>query len=323
MIRAKARASALAVLLSTLLAAGTASAQGFNLSQNNDSEIQVYADDGIEWISEANRVIAHGNAKAVRGTITVTADTLTAYYRDGADGNEIWRIDADGNVIIATPTETATGTKGTYDLDKAIFVLRGQPAKLVTPTDQITAQETLEYWEKERMAVARGDALAVTQGRSIKADVLTAHFKDKGGNQPAAGKKKGTAAAGGDLELQRADAYGHVLLTTAKDRVTGDRGDYNLETGIATVSGSVKLTRDGNELNGGYAHVNLNTGISKLFGAAPGAKGGDARAHGTFTPEKQDGDKRRAVFRGRAPGDQTSRDKTSGDVTSGGKAGER
>lgn len=300
------RANALALALAALLAAGPAAAQGFNLSQNNNNEIQVFADDGIEWVSEANRVIAHGNAKATRGTVTVTADTLTAYYRDGDGGNEIWRLDADGNVTIATPTETATGYKATYDLDKAIFVLRGTPAKLVTPTDEITAKDTLEYWEKERMAVARGDALAVSKDKSIKADVLTAHFKDKAGSAPAAsGRKaaKGTAAGGGqgDLELQRADAYGHVLLITAKEQVTGDRGDYNLETGIATVSGSVKLTRDGNELNGGYAHVNLNTGISKLFGAAPGAKGGDGRAHGTFTPEKQDGDKRRAVFRGQGP----------------------
>lgn len=302
------RATALALAVAGMLAASGAAAQGFNMSRGNDQQIQVYADDGIEWVSEANRVIARGNAKAVRGTVTVTADTLTAYYRDGAGGNEIWRLDADGNVTIATPTETATGYKATYDLDKAIFVLRGTPAKLVTPTDTVTAKDTLEYWEKELMAVARGDAFATNADKSIKADVLTAHFKDKnapkGSSNPPA--RKPAAKTGGDsdkgsLELQRADAYGHVVLTTPKEQVTGERGDYNLETGIATVTGSVKLTRDGNELNGGYAHVNLNTGISKLFGAAPGAKDGETRARGTFTPEKQDGEKRRSVFKGTGP----------------------
>lgn len=298
------RHSAMALALAAALAASPAAAQGFNMSRDNDQQIQVYADDGIEWVSEANRVIARGNAKAIRGTVTVTADTLTAYYRDGAGGNEIWRLDADGNVTIATPTETATGTKATYDLEKAIFVLRGQPATMVTPTDTVTAKDTIEYWEKERMAVARGDALATSTDKSIRSDVLTAHFKDKAGPaQPArkpAGKLPGSGQ-GGSLELQRADAYGHVVLTTPKEKVTGDRGDYNLETGIATVTGSVKIARDGNELNGGYAHVNLNTGISKLFGAAPGATGGDTRAHGTFIPEKQDGDKRRPLFQGGGP----------------------
>lgn len=301
--------AAVALALAALVAASPAMAQGFNMSQNNDSQIQVYADDGIEWVSDATRVIARGNAKAIRGTVTVTADTLTAYYRQGPGGNEIWRLDADGNVTITTPTETATGYKGTYDLDKAIFVLRGTPAKLVTPTDTVTAKETLEYWEKERMAVARGDAVATNADKTIKADVLTAHFKDKSGAPAPTGSaaRKSTGSSGGNagsLELQRADAYGHVVLITPKEQVTGERGDYNLESGIATVTGSVKLTRDGNELNGGFAHVNLNTGISKLFGAAPGEKGGDTRARGSFIPEKPEksnGEKRPAMFQGAGP----------------------
>lgn len=280
------RSLLLALAAVIVLAAGPARAQGFNMAQGGDSQIQVYADEGIEWVSEAARVVARGNATAVRGKVTVVADSLTAYYREGPGGNEIWRLDADGNVTIRTPTETATGIKGTYDLDKAIFILRGAPAKLVTPKETVTATETLEYWEKDRMAVARGDAVATNNEKTIKSDVLSAHFKEN---------------AKGALEMRQADAYGHVVLITPKDQVTGDRGDYNVETGIATVSGSVKLVRDGNELNGGYAHVNLNTGISKLFGAAPGQKGGDARAHGTFTPEKKDGDKKRAVFQGAAP----------------------
>lgn len=273
--------------LAGLLAAGPAAAQGFNLSRNNTEQIQVYADEGIEWMSEANRVIARGNAKAIRGQVTVNADALTAYYRNGPDGDEIWRLDADGNVTINSARETATGTKATYDLDKAIFVLRGEPARMVTPTETFTATDAIEYWEKDRMAVLRGDGVAVQKDRTLKADVIAARFKD--------GPK-------GDLELKRADAYGHVVLITAKEQVTGERGDYNAETGIATVAGSVKITREGNELNGGYAHVNLNTGISKLFGGTPGVKEGDARVRGVFTPEKQqDGDNRRALFKGAGP----------------------
>lgn len=290
------------LLVLALFATAPAGAQGFNMARDNDNQIQVYADEGIEWISEANRVVARGNAKAIRGNVTVMADTLTAYYRNGPKGNEIWRLDADGNVVVTTPTEKATGYKGTYDLDKAIVVMRGEPAKLMTPTDTVTAEDTLEYWEQERMAVARGNAFATNQEKSIRSDVLTAHFKEsakKDGPKKDGAKKDEDKS--GSLELQRADAYGHVVLTTPQEVVTGDRGDYNVESGIATVAGSVKITREGNELNGGFAHVNLNTGISKLFGAAPGQKGGDTRAHGSFIPEKKDGEKRQAVFQGSGP----------------------
>jgi lipopolysaccharide export system protein LptA len=276
---------------------GSAMAQGFEMSKSGDQQIQVYADNGIEWHSEELRVIARGNSHAIRGNMTVDADVLTAHYRKGPKGDEIWRLDADGNVVIRSPNDTATGHKAIYDLDKSIFVLKGAPAKLVTPTDTYSATESLEYWELKKMAVLRGDAIAIQQGdKTLKGDVLTAHFKDKSATPPKAGAKPAQSgqSSGGDgkgLELQRADAYGHVVIQSKSETVTGERGDYDAETGIATVTGSVKISREGgNQLEGGWAHVNLNTGVSKLFPTAAGAAESGQRVQGVFIPQKK-GDK--------------------------------
>lgn len=316
----------LMMVLGLLGMAGTAFAQGFEMSKSGDQQIQVYSDNGIEWHSEELRVIARGNAHAIRGDVTIDADVLTAHYRKGAKGDEIWRLDADGNVVIRSPNDTATGTKAIYDLDKAVFVLKGAPAKLVTPTDTFQATDSLEYWELKRMAVLRGDGTATQDGKTLKGDVLTAHFKDKdpnaGKGKPGTAKTTATQAAptkpagksdssGGGLELQRSDAYGHVSITTATEVVTGERGDYNAETGIATVSGSVKIIREGSsQLEGGWAHVNLNTGVSKLFAGTPGGTDTGKRVQGVFSPQKKgekgesenkDG-KGRASFMGSVPG---------------------
>ena len=290
-----------AALAALVLAAAPlpASAQGFSMAQGGAQQLQVFADQGIEWHAEELRVIASGNAKAVRGTMTLDADTLTAYYRHGANGDEIWRIDADGSVVtIRSPTDTATGTKAIYDLDQAVLVLKGGPARLVTPTDSFQASEQIEYWEGKKMAVLRGDAVATRGDRTLRADVITAHFHDKGTGatpaKPAAGAaagKPGKASGAGEdsLDLERADAYGHVVLTTAKEVITGDRGDYVAATGIATLSGAVKMTREGgNQLEGGWAYVNMKTGISKLFPAPPNG-GTPGRVQGVFTPQKRDG----------------------------------
>ncbi|TAN71964.1 MAG: hypothetical protein EPN20_04105 [Magnetospirillum sp.] len=309
-------------LLGLLGMAGTAAAQGFEMSKSGDQQIQVYSDNGIEWHSEELRVIARGNAHAIRGDMTIDADVLTAHYRKGAKGDEIWRLDADGNVVIRSPNDTATGTKAIYDLDKAVFVLKGAPARLVTPTETFQATETLEYWELKRMAVLRGDAVATQETKTLKGDILTAHFKDKApvaakGAKPAAAKPADPARSGvksggeGGLELQRADAYGHVVLLTTTETVTGERGDYNVETGIATVSGSVKIVREGgNQLDGGWAHVNLNTGVSKLFAGTPGGTDTGKRVQGLFIPQKkggkdEPGEKGRASFSGGVPGAKT------------------
>ncbi|CCG42523.1 LptA/OstA family protein [Magnetospirillum molischianum] len=295
------------ILAVTLLsAAAPAAAQGFGMSQGGgDQQLQVFADNGIEWHSEDLRVIATGNAKATRGTMSVDADKLTAYYRQtGGKGDEIWRLDADGTVTIRSPNDTATGTKAIYDLDKAVFVLKGAPARLVTATDQFQASESLEYWEAKKMAVLRGDAVATRDNRTLRADVITAHFQDKA-TRTAQKSASGTAKGSSDsLDLQRADAYGHVRLTTATETVTGDRGDYDATTEIATVTGSVKITREGgNQLEGGWAYVNLKTGISKLFPAPPGTNGASPRVQGVFTPKKQD-EQGRSGFSGRVPSNE-------------------
>ncbi|CAA7613077.1 conserved hypothetical protein [Candidatus Terasakiella magnetica] len=301
-----ARVSAAAAVLAVLGWGGQVFAQGFEMSKSGDQQIQVYADNGIEWHAEELRVIARGNAHAVRGTMTIDADMLTAHYRKGAKGDEIWRLDADGNVTIRSPNDTATGAKAIYDLDKAVFVLKGAPTKLVTPTETFQATESLEYWELKRMAVLRGDAIATQEDKKLQADVLTAHFQSKDKMAPAKAKTNAAAAkgesGGNGLELQRAEAFGHVILTTPSEVLTGDRGDYNVESGIATVSGSVKITRDGsNQLQGGYAHVNLNTGVSKLFAGTPGGSETGQRVQGVFIPQKK-GDKERASFSGSVPG---------------------
>lgn len=256
-----------ALLMGCLVASGfaigarPAAAQGFDLASGGakNAPVEVYADDGVEWSQDSTRFIARGNAKAVRGTVTVFADVLTAHYREKDGNSEVWRLDAEGNVRIVSPKEQVTGDTATYDLDKAVMVVRGQPvARLVTPTDTVTATESLEYWEKRRQAVARGDALAVRGVNRLRGDVLTADF---------------TAAGKGPMKMSTAQAVGNVVLTTPKDVVTGERGTYNLQNGIATLTGSVKITSDENQLNGGYAQVNTKTGISQVFAAPPGQAG--------------------------------------------------
>ncbi len=250
----------------------SAFAQSLSLSaqkEGNSVPIEVYADNGIEWMQNEKLFIARGNAKAIREGVTVTGDMLKAYYREKPDGeNEVYRLDAEGNVTIATATETVTGNAATYNVDNAALIMRGSPAKLVTPTDTVIAYDTLEYWEREGKAIARGRATALREDKRIEADLLEAFF--------AEGPEK-------ENELKSAHAKGSVVLTTAQDVVTGDEGNYTAETGLAILTGAVKLTRANNQLNGGYAEVNMKTGISRLFAAPPGTSS-NQRVQGVFVP---------------------------------------
>jgi lipopolysaccharide export system protein LptA len=290
-------------------------AQGLNplASTSNSLPIDISAAAGIEWDQNKQIYVARGNAVARRGTSEVHADVLTAHYRPSKNksdgGNEVYRLDADGHVVITAPNRTVVGDQAVYDVDQQIGVVTGQHLRLTTTTDVVTARDSLEWYDQQQVAVARGDAIAVRGDRRIRADVLTAHFiKDKsaagatatsskqGAAKPAAQRPSNrppvlaasaTAAARtgahktdtppvadeGNSRISRMDAQGHVVVVTATDVGRGDYGVYNAQTGIVTLLGNVTITRGQDAVKGQYAVVDLNTNISRMMtvAAKPGA----------------------------------------------------
>ncbi|MGE4481706.1 LptA/OstA family protein [Acidocella sp.] len=251
--------------------------------------VQISAARDITWSQDAQTVTATGNAKAVRGDVTVTADELVAHYKKKAgsqgqpasqnasgvsaldEGNaELTELDAIGNVHIYTATDNAWGDHAVYSVGQQVLVLTGKNLKLTTPQDIVTAKDSIEYYANEHKAVARGDALIVAKdGRSIAADVITGYFADQAeGGKPAAQDSE-TLGQGGNLK--KVEAVGHVIIKTTADTATGDRGIYLPPTGQARLGGNVHIIHGPNELAGSDALVNMKTGVATLL-AGPGGQ---------------------------------------------------
>ena len=288
-----------AAALGCAAASGGAMAQGIDLSHGGP--VAVTARDGFEWRQNQQEVIATGDARAVRGAVTVIADRLTALYRKkpgapaaappvpgkpaaaaGPDtgDNEVYRLEADGHVRILTPTDEAVGDHAVYDIDQALLVMTGRHMKLTTPTDVLTARDSMEYWSDRRMAVGRGHAVVVTaDGHVLSADVLvgftappTAAPAATPAVTPAGAPNKPPAdplAASGKLE--RVEAFGNVVVRTTLDTVRGDRGVYVPATGIARLVGHVRITHGQNQMNGPAADIDVKTGVAHLL-SGPGAR---------------------------------------------------
>ena len=259
-------AAALPFLVAVLIFSG-AQAQSLKL-EGTDRPIDVTADKGIELQQDNKRVIARGNAKAVQGEVTVIGDELIADYRTNANGaSEVYRVFATGKVTMKSNSETATGTTAVYDFDKGVLVLEGETVSLVNPDGSVVAHRTLQYWSNERVAVAEGAAVAIDKGkRHLYADKLIAFFKEAPASAPGAAKANTLTSNRGDISFIQ--GFGNVRMETAKEVVRGDRGTYNIETGIATLDGAVKITQNKSQLGGGFAVVNVKGGTSRLYGSA-------------------------------------------------------
>ncbi|MEQ9112321.1 MAG: LptA/OstA family protein [Rhodospirillaceae bacterium] len=230
-------------------------------SDDPDKPIEVVAERGIEWRQDEKRFIARGDARATQGDVEVVADELIAHYRETDNGGtDVYRVDAIGSVTITSAGETATGSAAVYDFEQAVLVMEGSPVRLETSDGVVTAYDTIQYWEQENVAVAEGNAMAVQGGQKLTADTLTARFKE-----PASGTG---AVAPRSSELSRIEGYGNVRLESKGDIILGDRGRYDLASGIATLDGNVRITSDRNQLSGGFAVVDTKKGTSTLFANA-------------------------------------------------------
>ncbi|CAN0537467.1 unnamed protein product, partial [Laminaria digitata] len=238
-------------------------------SKQGDGPIQIEADEGIEWQRAKQVYLARGNARATQGGVSVEGDELIAHYKPNAAGeNEIYRINANGNVRITSESEVAVSDNAVYDIDNGVLVMTGDTIRLDTAEDTIIARESLEYYEQQQMAIARGDALAIRDDRRLRADTLTAHFGE----------------GGRSASMDRIEANGNVLVSTPTDIVRAEQGDYNPDRGLATLTGNVKITRGDTQLNGDRAEVNLTTGESRLLSSRSGE-----RVRGLFLPKSSSG----------------------------------
>jgi lipopolysaccharide export system protein LptA len=90
---------------------------------NSNAPVDVAAD-RIEVQDRADRAIFSGNVVVRQAQLTLNAARLTvAYSQQG--GIEIERIDASGGVTLRSPSETAKGQFGIYDLNERIITLIG------------------------------------------------------------------------------------------------------------------------------------------------------------------------------------------------------
>jgi len=110
----------------TLSLASLAGAQGAASAlkgHDADAPIDVAAD-RIEAQDRADRAIFSGNVRVKQAALTLDTQRLTVAY-SSSGGVQIRRLDASGGVLVRSPSETARGNFGIYDLDRKLITLIG------------------------------------------------------------------------------------------------------------------------------------------------------------------------------------------------------
>ena len=143
--------------------AGLAQAQGgVSALKGHDSNAPVdVSADRIEVQDRVDRALFVGNVRVRQAELTLDAERLTVAYSSG-QGIEIERLDAAGGVVVRSPSETARGNFGVYDLNRKLITLVGD-VQLNRGGSQVNGQRLVIDLDSGR-AVIDGGAPGV--GRS-------------------------------------------------------------------------------------------------------------------------------------------------------------
>jgi lipopolysaccharide export system protein LptA len=111
---------------------------------------------------------------------------------------------------------------------------------------EVSADHGIEWQQDAQVYIARGNAMAKRGATEVHADTLTAHYRpikgtgDKGTGGKGTGDKE---AAGGETEIYRLDADGHVTIKGERQTVVGDQAVYDVDQQIGIVTGkALKMT---------------------------------------------------------------------------------
>ena len=134
----------------------------------NNSKLPVeISSDSLEVLQAENKAIFKGNVVAVQGQMRLKSDRMIVHYRQddksaeakkpappapaaapatGVPGSmgAVTLIEVEGNVLMATPEESASGDRGNYEVDKKLLHLFGDNVVL-TRGQNILRGTALEY----------------------------------------------------------------------------------------------------------------------------------------------------------------------------------
>jgi len=116
------------VIISVIIAPMTQAQVSALKEHNVDNPVDISAD-RLEVKQKENIAFFTGNVVVTQSDMSLISDRITVFYEgDREEGNtsSISRLDASGNVVMTSLTETIRSTWGVYDFAERIITLGGQ-----------------------------------------------------------------------------------------------------------------------------------------------------------------------------------------------------
>jgi lipopolysaccharide export system protein LptA len=173
--------------------------------------------------------------------------------------------------ILATLGLAATAALAQQQQQGAASALKGHDTN--APVD--VSSQRIEVQDRADRAVFVGDVHAVQGDLTMDTERLTVAYST-------------APSKGGNVQINRIDAAGGVVVRSPSETAKGDLGIYDIDRRLITVLGNVQLNQGANQINGSRLVIDLDSGRAVVDGGPPGVNSSGGRVTGHFTvPQRQ------------------------------------
>ena len=173
-------------------------------------------------------------------------------------------------IILAIAVVAATAAFAQVKQAQPVSALKGHNTN--APVD--VTSDRIEVQERADRAVFTGNVHATQGDMSLETPRLTVAYSSAQGG-------------GTNVQINRLDAAGGVVVRDPSETAKGDFGVYDLDHKLITLIGNVQLNRENNQVNGSRLVIDLNSGRAVIDGGPPGVNSSGGRVSGHFTVPQQ------------------------------------
>jgi lipopolysaccharide export system protein LptA len=169
-------------------------------------------------------------------------------------------------IILALTAMAATAALAQTRQEQPVSALKGHNSN--APVD-VTA-ERIEVQDRADRAIFAGNVHVVQAELTLDTPRLTVAYS-------------GGSGTNNNVQIQRLDAAGGVVVKSPSETAKGDFGVYDLDRKLITLIGNVQLNREQNQVNGNRLVIDLDSGRAVVDGGPPGVNSSGGRVSGHFT----------------------------------------
>lgn len=146
------------------------------------------------------------------------------------------------------------------------------------------SSEELRVFKNKNMAIFEGKVHAIQGDMNLYCDKMTVYFEEKAEQVDTVEVNEEDGI--GKSKVERINFVGNVNIVTPQENAKSEVGEYNVKTGIFTLTGNVELVQQKNKLNGHKLIYNKNTGESLLTNKTSGIVNKKQRVKAILIPEE-------------------------------------